>query len=267
MSAPHDPRPVTVARLDATVALARSLAQAQESEPSVLLADLLARRVELDAEIARVRAGRIAPLPAADAEDLRRLVVATVAGLLADLQGTGSRAVADALLSPARRDAVGAVLARVGLPDAHHAWLAAAEPPAAATAVAGETAPVAPEGLTGDGVDSDLEVGVVPELSGPAARPLTAVVRQALRRRREQPLAEALAEQPLEGGLAELVGWLTLADDAVEVVVDDATDDVTWTDPAGRDRTATVPRVRYRRAGTAPTTPQLRTTPTRENAR
>lgn len=259
MSDPLAAAPATVARLDATVALARSLAQGLETDAAARLAELEARRHELDVEIARTRAGRgTPPLSPEEAADLRALLADTADGLRAGLQAHGSRAVADALLSPARRDAIGAALARVGLDGAHHAWLAAAEPAPDDVAAA---EPVEPEDLGDDVLDDAVEVGTVPAVTGTTARPLATAVRQALRRRREQPLADALAEQPLEGGLAELVGWLALADDAVDVLVDDDTHDVTWTDPTGRDRTATVPRVRYRRAG-APLA-----TPTRETAR
>lgn len=235
--APQHDVPVTAARLDAVVSLARVLALGAEADPAVRLAELEARRAELDAEITRVRAGQLTPLSPAEVLDLRDLLVRTGADL------RGSPAVADALLSPTRRDDVGAALARVGLPGAHHAWLA---PAPAAT----RTTPTPVDDLPWDGVDDAPEVGEEDPAEDAVDTLLAADLRQDLRHRPARPLADLLADRPLQGGLGELVAWLTLADDAVDTLVAEDTDDVAWTDAAGRTRVATLPRVVFRRAGT-----------------
>ncbi len=257
---PQDDVPVTVARLDAVVALARLLALGAEADPTVRLAELEARRADLDAEIARVRAGDVSPLSPAEVLDLRALVARTGEGL------RDSPAVADALLSPTRRDDVAAVLARVGLPRTHHAWLAPAPLLTAAPTVPHDDLPwdgLPWDGVPWDGVDDAPDVGEDPGAGDGADELIAELIaehlRQDLRHRPERPLADLLADRPLQGGLGELVAWLTLADDAVETLVGEATDDVAWTDPDGRTRVATLPRVVFRRAGTP--------TPTRENPR
>ncbi len=63
-------------------------------------------------------------------------------------------------------------------------------------------------------------------------------------------LGEVVAEHPLTQGLAELVGYLQVADDGA--VEGDGTELVTWTDGAGTARRAQVPRVVF--GGDAPPT-------------
>lgn len=73
-------------------------------------------------------------------------------------------------------------------------------------------------------------------------------VRAALRRRPRIALADLIAAEPLAHGLAELVTYLSLHDDAFETDYDETVqDEVSWTDPDGRDRTATLPRVTFTR--------------------
>ena len=63
-------------------------------------------------------------------------------------------------------------------------------------------------------------------------------------------LAEIVAAVPLRQGLAELVAYLALRDDAFTAVFDDTCQErVTWTDADGLGRTATLPRVTFTRAG------------------
>src|ERR1700677_2479259 len=74
--------------------------------------------------------------------------------------------------------------------------------------------------------------------------PLRGGVRQALRRTPQIGLAELVAQAPLTHGLAELVTYLSLKDEAFAIVYDDRhTEQVSWTEPDGRARTATLPRV------------------------
>lgn len=73
-------------------------------------------------------------------------------------------------------------------------------------------------------------------------------VRAALRRHPRIRLADLVKEEPLAHGLAELVTYLSLRDDTFETSYDETTRDrVSWTDPAGRARTATLPRITFTR--------------------
>lgn len=76
--------------------------------------------------------------------------------------------------------------------------------------------------------------------------PLIARVRTRLRRADQVTLADVIADTPIEQGLAELITYLSLTDEGFTKTFDDsATETVSWTDDAGRGRTATVPRVIY----------------------
>ncbi len=83
--------------------------------------------------------------------------------------------------------------------------------------------------------------------------PLTAHVRRALLQRPRVELAAVLEQHPLQHGLAELMAYLSLRDDAFDVVFPATPDDdqpedddrVSWTDPDGRARSAALPRVVY----------------------
>lgn len=78
---------------------------------------------------------------------------------------------------------------------------------------------------------------------------LASGVRRALQRRGQVGLVELVRDNPLEHGLAELVGYLSLADDAFELVFDEGTQEqVGWNDTEGRERVATLPRVTYVRS-------------------
>ena len=79
---------------------------------------------------------------------------------------------------------------------------------------------------------------------------LASGVRRVLQRRGQVGLPELVEENPLEHGLAELVGYLSLTDEAFGVVFDEAvSDQVSWRDDDGRERVATLPRVTYVRSG------------------
>ncbi len=77
---------------------------------------------------------------------------------------------------------------------------------------------------------------------------LTHGVRRALRTRPQVGLTELLETQPIEQGLAELVSYLSLDDEAFDVVFDpDAQVTATWLDDDGMRRAATLPRVTFAR--------------------
>jgi flagellar motility protein MotE (MotC chaperone) len=79
-------------------------------------------------------------------------------------------------------------------------------------------------------------------------------VRRALGQRSQVGLSQLVAEQPLEQGLAELVTYLSLTDEAFRVVFDEKVREcVGWRDPDGQIRAATLPRVTFARtAGSGP---------------
>ena len=83
--------------------------------------------------------------------------------------------------------------------------------------------------------------------------PLRGGVRKALRRTPQIGLAELVAQAPLTHGLAELVTYLSLKDEAFAIAYDSRhTEQVSWTEPDGRARTATLPRVTFTRTGGTP---------------
>jgi uncharacterized protein DUF3375 len=78
--------------------------------------------------------------------------------------------------------------------------------------------------------------------------PLRGGVRQALRSQPQVGLAELVARHPLKQGAAELVTYLSLQDEAFAIVYDEQhREQITWSAPDGRERTATLPRVTYAR--------------------
>lgn len=80
--------------------------------------------------------------------------------------------------------------------------------------------------------------------------PLRGGVRQALRSQPQIGLAELLVHYPLRQGVAELVTYLSLKDDAFAVAYDEQhRDQITWSAADGRERIATLPRVTYTRRG------------------
>jgi flagellar motility protein MotE (MotC chaperone) len=94
--------------------------------------------------------------------------------------------------------------------------------------------------------------------------PLRRGVLRALLRGSQVGLAELVREQPLRHGLAELVAYLSLTDEAFRVVFDERhTEQLSWRDETGRERVVSIPRVTFARA--APTTVPT-TTPTTTGA-
>ncbi len=80
--------------------------------------------------------------------------------------------------------------------------------------------------------------------------PLRGGVRQALRSQPQVGLAELVARYPLKQGVAELVTYLSLQDEAFAIVFDERhREQITWCAADGRERTATLPRVTYSRRG------------------
>jgi Protein of unknown function (DUF3375) len=80
--------------------------------------------------------------------------------------------------------------------------------------------------------------------------PLRGGVRQALRGQPQVGLAELVARYPLRQGVAELVTYLSLRDEAFAIVYDEQhRDQISWSATDGRERTATLPRVTYARRG------------------
>lgn len=80
--------------------------------------------------------------------------------------------------------------------------------------------------------------------------PLRGGVLRALRRQSQVGLTELLADTPLGQGLAELVTYLSLTDETFTVVFDeDHRERVSWREPDGKPRAATLPRVTFARTG------------------
>jgi hypothetical protein len=80
--------------------------------------------------------------------------------------------------------------------------------------------------------------------------PLRGSVRQALRGQPQVRLAELVGRHPLTQGVAELVTYLSLQDEAFAIVYDEQhRDQITWSAADGQERTATLPRVTYARRG------------------
>ena len=78
--------------------------------------------------------------------------------------------------------------------------------------------------------------------------PLRGGIRQALRGQPRVGLTEVVARYPLRQGVAELVTYLSLRDEAFAIVYDeDHRDRITWSESDGQERTATLPRVTYAR--------------------
>ncbi len=107
-----------------------------------------------------------------------------------------------------------------------------------------DSSPVRPAGSDDETDPSALfeQIYVDPDL-------LRGNVRAALRRHPRVGLAELITAEPLAHGLAELVTYLSLRDDAFQTDYDETTQDqITWTDPDGCGRTVTLPRVTFTRA-------------------
>jgi Protein of unknown function (DUF3375) len=77
---------------------------------------------------------------------------------------------------------------------------------------------------------------------------LAAHIRRSLQTRPQVSLGELVESRPLERGLAELVAYLSLAADDPRALIDDEQrQTISWIDPAGSERKATVPLVVYGR--------------------
>lgn len=80
--------------------------------------------------------------------------------------------------------------------------------------------------------------------------PLRGGVRAALRSQPQVALTELVARYPLRQGVAELVTYLSLKDEAFAIVYDERHHErVTWAATDGQERTATLPRVTFARRG------------------
>lgn len=83
---------------------------------------------------------------------------------------------------------------------------------------------------------------------------------RALQQQDQISISELLEIYPLEKGLAELIGYLSIASGEEAAVIDDsAKQTITWTDPAGVIRQATLPLIIFTRADlpNAPTAGRL----------
>jgi len=111
-----------------------------------------------------------------------------------------------------------------------------------------ERVPISSAVAAGD--DSDVDATTLFEQVHVDTAVLAEGVRDDLARQPAVTLAAVLARRPLQQGLGELVGYLTLADQGFGVVFDpEATESVRWSDEEGTVRVATVPRVSFVRAG------------------
>jgi len=107
-------------------------------------------------------------------------------------------------------------------------------------------------GIRPAGEDEETDPTVLFEQVHVDPAPLRGAVRAALRRTPQIGLADLVTAAPLTHGVAELVTYLSLRDDAFAIVYDDTrTEQVSWIDPDGRGRTATLPRVTFARTGSA----------------
>jgi len=98
------------------------------------------------------------------------------------------------------------------------------------------------------GADEETDPAVLFEQVYVDPGPLRDAVRAALRRNAQVGLAEMVGGVPLTHGLAELVTYLSLRDESFATVFDDThPEQVSWTEPDGRARTATMPRVTFTR--------------------
>ncbi|EWM12156.1 DUF3375 domain-containing protein [Kutzneria sp. 744] len=96
--------------------------------------------------------------------------------------------------------------------------------------------------------DEDLDASPLFEQVYVDRERLSGIVRGELRERAQVGLGEVLGRRPLEQGMAELVGYLSLGDPAFQVVFDEtAREQVEWVDETGAARVATIPRVTFTR--------------------
>jgi hypothetical protein len=114
-------------------------------------------------------------------------------------------------------------------------------------------APVQKARLSSDAVrdaDEETDPAALFEQVYVDPEPLRGGVRQALRGQPQVGLAELVARYPLRQGVAELVTYLSLRDEAFAIVYDEQhRDQITWSAADDRERSATLPRVTYARRG------------------
>jgi hypothetical protein len=112
-------------------------------------------------------------------------------------------------------------------------------------------APVKKARITSDAVrdaDEETDPAVLFDQVHVDPEPLRGGVRQALRGQPQVGLAELVARYPLKQGVAELVAYLSLQDEAFAIAYDEQhREQITWSAADGQERTATLPRVTYSR--------------------
>lgn len=112
-------------------------------------------------------------------------------------------------------------------------------------------APVKKARITSDNVedaDEETDPSALFEQVYVDPEPLRGGIRQALRGQPRIGLAELVNRHPLQQGVAELVTYLALRDEAFAIVYDEVhRERITWSDADGRERAATLPRVTYAR--------------------
>jgi len=92
----------------------------------------------------------------------------------------------------------------------------------------------------------DTEVAALFEQTYVDPEPLIASVRRAVQRSGQVGLRDVIAENPITQGLAEVITYMSLNDEAFSTVFDEtARDTVEWTDESGLVRIATLPRIIY----------------------
>jgi hypothetical protein len=103
--------------------------------------------------------------------------------------------------------------------------------------------------IASTGIDEareDFDVSTLMEQVHVDTTVLAEVVRRSLGQRPQVSLATLVERRPLEQGLGELVGYLSLADEMFQVVFDEEqTEQVRWRDSEDVERTATIPRVSF----------------------
>jgi hypothetical protein len=98
------------------------------------------------------------------------------------------------------------------------------------------------------GADEETDPAALFEQVHVDSGPLRDAVRTALRRAPQIGLADLVSREPLTQGLAELVAYLSLRDESFHTVFDEErSEQVRWTEPGGRERAATMPRVTFTR--------------------
>lgn len=260
----------TESRLNTIFDLLRQIVFGTETDPQARIEELRRQQRALDDEIIRIGAGDLGLLDASGVRDRYQQLAATARELLSDFrevednfrrldrqlrekitgwqggkgellddvlgsresiagsdQGRSFQAFHDFLLSAARQEELSGLLAKVHeiteataerdprLKHVHYDWLDAARSTQAT-------------------------------VRQPA--PLRENVRAALRRESQVGLAALVRAAPLTHGVAELVAYLSLRDEAFAIVYDEASaEQISWAGPDGQDRTATLPRVTFTR--------------------